>query len=216
MDQMSTLGSFRLALFLVFPLLLVSACRGADDTLPEPIVHTPEGDFTHSGTNIVFPEFVGDFERVEVAQYDESGDDISAGYNLESPDVIAATVFIYPGRKVVDLGGGDDAIAAVKDLLEEGAFEGAKEAILAGTPGLPLVSEDAAFVITNPSEQIGRRAIFEGPGMIEGNVIALRTEVDLFGLGDWFIKYRFTYSGESPTATTLVLDFMNRLQWQAD
>jgi len=213
---MSTLRGFSLVVSLVLPLLLVSACRGTDDTLSEPLVSTPEGDFIHSGTNIVFPEFVGEFKRVEVAQYDESADDISAGYNLESTDLITATVFIYPGRKVVDLGGGDDAIAATKDLLEEREFEGAKEAILARTPGLPLVSEDTAFVITNPSEQVGRRAIFEGQGMIEGNMVALRTEVDLFGLGDWFIKYRFTYSGESPSASAHVLDFMNRWHWQAD
>lgn len=195
---------------------LLGACRSGDDHLDEPINRTPVGDFTHAGTNIVFPESIGDFERVEVTQSDESGDDVSAGYDLETPELISATVFIYPGRNVVNLGSADDVIEAAKKVLDEQEFEGSKEAILARTPGLTLVLEDTAFVIANPSEQTGRRAIFEGQGVVEGTVLALRTEVDLFGLGDWFVKYRFTYSGESPTASELVLDFLNSLEWPTD
>jgi hypothetical protein len=197
-------------------LLVVSACQTTEDQLSEPITQTPKGDFTHPGANITFPESIGDFERVEVTQYDKSGKDMSVGYNLDSPDLIAATVYVYPGRQVRNLGGGSGAVAAAKDILDEEQFKGSKEAILATTPGLTLVSEDESFVIANPGERTGRRAIFEGQGQIAGKPTVLRSEVGLFGFGDWFIKYRFTYPGESTTAPALILDFMNSLEWPAD
>ena len=197
-------------------LLLVSACRATEGELSEPTIQTPEGDFTHPAAKITFPESIGDFERVEVTQYDKSGKDVSVGYNLDSPDLITATVYVYPGRDVLNLGSDSDTVAAAKDLLDQKQFEGSKEAILATTPGLTLVSEAESIVIANPSEQAGRRAIFEGQGLIDGALTVLHTEVDLFGFGDWFIKYRFTYPGESSTAPALILDFMNSLEWPAD
>ena len=196
-------------------LLLASACP-AGGQLSEPITLTPAGEFTHSGTEFTFPESIGDFERVEVNKYDESGKDVSVGYNLDSPDLITATVYVYPGRDVLNLGSDSDVVAATMDFLDQQEFEGAKDAILASTPGLTPASEDESFVISSPSEQVGRRAIFQGQGLIDGALAVLRTEVDLFGFGDWFIKYRFTYPRESPTAPALILDFMNSLEWPAD
>jgi hypothetical protein len=197
-------------------LLLASACRPADGQLSEPITLTPAGEFTHSGTEFTFPESIGDFGRVEVTQYDESGKDVSVGYNLDSPDPITATVYVYPGRDVLNLGSDSHVVAAAKDLLDQQEFDGAKDEIIARIPGLTLASEDKSFVISSPSEQAGRRAIFQGQGLIDGAPIVLRTEVDLFGFGDWFIKYRFTYPGESSTAPVLILDFMNSLEWPTD
>lgn len=196
--------------------LLVSACQTTEDQqLSEPAIQTPEGAFTHPGAGITFPESVEGFERVEVAHYDKSGKDVSIGYNLDSADLISATVYVYPGRDVLNLGSDSDTVAAAKDTLDQGQFEASKEAILASEP-VTLVAEDESFVINNPSEQVGRRAIFEGQGVIDGTPTVLRTEVDSFGFGDWFIKYRFTYSGESTTAPVLILDFMNSLEWPAD
>ncbi len=197
-------------------LLLASACLPAEDQLSEPITLTPAGEFTHSRTEFTFPESIGDFERVEVTQYDTSGKDVSVGYHLDSPDLITATVYVYPGRDVLNLGSDSDVVAATKDRLDQQEFEGAKDAILASAPGLTPASEDQSFVISSPSEQVGRRAIFQGQGLIDGALTVLRTEVDLFGFGDWFIKYRFTYPGESSTAHGLILDFMNSLEWPAD
>ncbi len=197
-------------------LLLASACLPAEGQLSEPITLTPAGEFTHSGTEFTFPESIGDFERVEVKQYDKAGKDVSVGYNLDSPDLITATVYVYPGLDALNLGSGSDVVAATKDLLDQQQFEGAKDAILARTPGLTLASEDESFVISSPSEQVGRRAIFQGQGLIDGALTVLRTEVDLFGFGDWFIKYRFTYPGESSTAPALIRDFMNSLEWPAE
>ena len=197
-------------------LLLASACLAAEGQLSEPITQTPAGEFTHSGTEFTFPESIGDFERVEVKQYDKSGKDVSVGYNLDSPDLITATVYVYPGRDVLNLGSDSDVVVATKDFLDQQEFEGAKDAILARTPGLTLASEDESFVISSPSEQVGRRAILQGQGLIDGVLIVLRTEVDLFGFGDWFIKYRFTYPAESSTAPAFILDFMNSLEWPAD
>ena len=197
-------------------LVLLSACTATEDELSEPTTQTPAGDFTHPGTKITFPESIRDFHRVEVTQYDKSGKDVSVGYNLDSPDLITATVYVYPGRDVLNLGSDSDTVSAAKNLLDQKQFEGAKKAILATTPGLTLVSETDSFVIANPGEQAGSRAIFEGQGLIDGALTVLDTEVDLFGFGDWFIKYRFTYPGESSTAPALILDFMNSLEWPAD
>lgn len=194
-------------------LLLASACRTGETPLPKPTTLSPAGDFTHSDTHFKFPESVGRFQRGEVTQYDESGKDVSVGYNLDSPDVISATVYVYPGRDVLNLGSDPGVVAAAKDSLDQQEFEGAKNAILATTPGLALVSEDKSFAISSPTEHLGRRAIFRGQGAIRGTPAVLLTEVDLLGFGDWFIKYRFTYPGESSTAPALILDFMNSLEW---
>lgn len=193
-----------------------SANSAAEDQLSEPTTQTPVGDFTHSGTQFTFPGSIGGFKRSEVNQYDKSGKDVSVGYNLDSPDPISATVYVYPGRDVLNLGSDSGVVAAAKDFLDQKEFEGTKDAILATTPGLTLVSEDKSFAISSPSKQLGRRAIFQGRGLIHGAPTLLRTEVDLFGFGDWFISYRFTYPGESSTAPALILNFMNSLEWPAD
>lgn len=197
-------------------LLLASACLNAEGQLSEPISQRPAGEFVHSGTQFTFPESIGDFQRVEVTQYDDSGKDVSVGYNLDSPDPITATVYVYPGRDVLNLGSDSDVVAAAKDFLDEQEFEGTKDEILAYIPGLTLAFEDESFAISSPSERVGRRAIFEGQGLMDGAPAVVRTEVDLFGFGDWFIKYRFTYLGESSTAPGLILGFMNSLEWPAD
>lgn len=194
-------------------LMLAGACLTADGQLSEPVSDRVDGEFTHSGARIAFPESINDFERGEVTRYDESGKDLSVGYNLVPPDPVAATVYVYPGRDVLNLGSSSEVVDGAKKLLDRQEFEGAKDSITATTPGLTLVLEDEAFAITNPSERVGRRAIFEGKGIVDGEVTTLRTEVDLFGYGDWFVKYRFTYSGESPAAPGLIIDFMNSLAW---
>lgn len=196
-------------------LLLASACP-AENQSPDAVTLTPADKFSHSATDFMFPEWVAEFQRVEVTQYDEAGRDIGVGYNLYSPDLITATVYVYPGRDVLNLGSDSDVVSAAKGFLDQQEFEAAKDAILATTPGLTLVFEDDSFVICSPSEQVGRRAIFQGQGLIDGVPTILRTEVNLFGFDDWFIKYRFTYPGESAPAPALILDFMNSLEWPAD
>jgi hypothetical protein len=62
------------------------------------------------------PERVGPFERVKVAQFDQEGRDISAGYNAvigkETPLPVIATVYVYPVRP------GDELDAYFEELLK--------------------------------------------------------------------------------------------------
>lgn len=194
-------------------LLLASGCLTAEEKLSEPISQTPAGEFTHPGTRFRFPESIGGFQRVEVMQYDESGEDVSVGYNLGSEEPISATIYMYPGRDILNLGSESDVVDAGRNFLDEEEFEAAKEAILETAPGLTLVSEEEWTMFSGGGEQPGKRAIFQGPGIIDRAPTLMRTEVDLFGYGDWFVKYRFTYLGESLTAPALILDFMNSLEW---
>lgn len=165
---------------------------------------------------MVFPEEIGEFVRVGVTNYDESGQDVSVGYNLDSPDLIAATVYVYPGRDVFSIGSSDEVVAAAKDELDRQEFEGSVDAVAATNPGLTPASEDDSFAINNPTERVGRRAVFEGQGVSGGELTVLRTEVLVFGFGDWFMKYRFTYPGESTIAAGLIAGFMNALEWPTD
>lgn len=70
-----------------------------------PTVLSVTGTYVHERSKRRFPEQVGEFRRERVIQYDGLGQDVSVGYNLETPGrAIAATVYVYPiaGRAFSD------------------------------------------------------------------------------------------------------------------
>jgi hypothetical protein len=73
------------------------------------IVHTPSG--------VQFPEKIGDFTREGTHNYDPSGFDVSAAYNLRSPAMIAVTVYVYPSSKIVSFGSPDDVVRSARETM---------------------------------------------------------------------------------------------------
>ena len=55
------------------------------------------GPYVHREAGAVFPVRVGEFRRSELYSYDRDGRDVSASYNLATPEGrLLITVYIYP------------------------------------------------------------------------------------------------------------------------
>ena len=158
--------------------LTASSTRPAAATAVE--LH-PTGDFTHSKAGFVMPEKIEGFQRVQVTQYDETGANISAGYNSvpEGGDrwPIVATLYVYPARADADLDARFGAI--LRDIGEQhgGAQPELRKNVLLA---------DGRFV--------GRYAVFgyEEPWGGQAESIPLRSYVLLYQWKTWWVKWRVT------------------------
>jgi hypothetical protein len=186
----------------------LSACVADEGPLiPPPAQVAAPGDYVHEGTGIVFPEVVGDFQRVDVTEFDDSRSGVSVGYNPSDPDdPIILTIFVYPDQEILSIGSVPDAVEQGLDAL---AFDSAKAEISAVSPWLTFVRDDEV-VLANPYEHTGLRATYEASDESGGGADKLVSELYLFGIGDWLVKYRVAYV-ESPEAVVRVRDFMEAL-----
>jgi hypothetical protein len=180
--------------------LLSMAC---EDTIPASTpstIEAPLGSFVQPSTGFTFPETVGSFERVAVDKYDESGDDISVGYNSLA-DLIVATVYVYPA----------DSSTPPGSLPSEEHFVGVKSSLEASQPGSTLVIDETT---ANIGEAFGRKATYRLQAEFAGENRTVLSDVYLFGLDNSFIKYRFTYpESEADSAAGRIAEFMELLQW---
>ncbi|MEA3065281.1 MAG: hypothetical protein QOJ27_1733, partial [Sphingomonadales bacterium] len=56
-----------------------------------------EGTYLHGPARAAYPERVGKFRRSDIYQYDQEGKDVSASYNLATPEGrLLVTIYIYP------------------------------------------------------------------------------------------------------------------------
>ena len=146
----------------------------------EPRELHPAGDFRHPA-GFPMPERVGSFERVDVAQYDDAGVNLSAGYNRvsggEGTLPIVATVYVYPVRA----GAGLDAY--FDRLLDDiGQQHGRAK------------PEFRKNVLVANERFVGRYAIFgyEEPWGGSRESIPLRSYVLLYQWKSWWVKWRVT------------------------
>ncbi|MCL5076333.1 MAG: hypothetical protein M1136_11940 [Chloroflexi bacterium] len=212
---------------LLIPPLIFMGCQGAQRpsqgpasvaTQPasqEPSQINVEGPYTHPGLKMRFPERIGDFERGKVLRYDQSEEDVSVGYNLLSPRYpVVATVYVYPGVRVVSIGSLPKVVAQAKALIEEREFSAVKNEILKWYPGATSVTEDEALLDQPGRTLKGRKLTFKFERVVAGTRLPMLSETYLFTLDKWFIKYRFTYPEQShDLATAQIREFMTSLQW---
>ena len=131
-----TLFGLALCLFVT-----LSACVADEGSLiPPPAQETAPSDYVHEETGIVFPEVVGDFQRVDVTEFDDSRAGVSVGYDPSDPnDRIVLTMFVYPDADILSIGSVPDAVEQGLDAL---AFDSAKAEISAVSPWLTFVQDD--------------------------------------------------------------------------
>ena len=191
---------------------LSAGCSG-DDTLPAPKTLTADGTFTHDASGMKFPSSVGRFLRGEINQYDASGKDVSAGYNLlDRSCPTAATVYVSDGGRVVSFGSSDEVIDKTRELLFDNAFEGVKAAVVEANPGAELVSEGDVELGQAGRLYAGKKATFRYEREFAGERRQVQSDAFLFPYGQWHIKYRFTYPAEM-NAGEEIGAFMRALRW---
>jgi hypothetical protein len=146
----------------------------------EPLELHPQGDFTHM-SGFLMPEKAGPFERVAVTQYDEAGQNLSAGYDAlvgdATPLPIVATLYVHPAPA------SDDLDACFDRLLREiGEYHGGAE---------PQFRKN---ILLSPRQFVGRYAVFayEEPwGGVTENV-PLRSYLVVYRWRTWWVKWRVT------------------------
>lgn len=142
------------------------------------------GPYFHRSAAAVFPVKVGEFRRAQIYRYDEDGRDVSAGYDLATPEGrLLITVYIYPAPSA--------APGERTDLCDR-EFESVKGAIRdqqgAAVPG----EEGSAFAVPGSHGDRRRRAVYSLSTNFDREVQAVRSEAHLYCYvgGDWFVKYR--------------------------
>ena len=142
---------------LVAAALLVGCAKGSSR---EPIWReAPDGSLEHVPYGIRFPIRLGDLLRSSPRHYDETGRDVSVGYNRPSPR-LTVTVYLYPPG----LGEG---------LTPEQEFIGAMQAIQYKWDGVEIVSSMRTEITLGS----GTRTVYVG--LVRGDLLG-RTGMESF------------------------------------
>jgi hypothetical protein len=147
---------------------------------------TVEGDYVHGPAHAVYPLQVGDFHRSEIYQYDELGEDVSASYNLATPEGrLLITVYIYPATP---------AVAAVRASRCDEEFAAVNSVISTQHDNVAPIEEGAALPIRGVDPSLTHRSAYRFGSPFEDRVQEIRSEAHLYCYvgGDWLVKYRVT------------------------
>lgn len=150
------------------------------------------GPYLHRAAGAVFPVQIGDFRRAQLLRYDEGGRDVSASYNLATPQGrLLITVYIYPAAA---------AARGKRTKLCEQEFESATEAIRKQHGPGASIEEGRPHDAPGTHKGLMHRAAYRVDMNFDGDVQPVRTEAHLYCYvgGDWFVKYRVS----APIAVT--------------
>jgi hypothetical protein len=159
------------------------------------------GQVGHRESGIVFPETVAEFSRGEVKLYDAAGQDTSAGYNLAAPtNLVAITVYVYPGPRLISIGSPPDVVAAARKHLTDGHFEGVKGEVVKYHPSATAMSDQETGMTFRGRSLYGRTAAFKAEEVFAGRIQPIVTRAEVYAFGKWIIKFRITYPVASEKA----------------
>jgi hypothetical protein len=157
--------------------------------------------YTNAPSQFRFPLRIGEFEREQVKQYDQQGQDVGVGYNHLGLGV-AVTVFAYP------------IPSRSPDNTLDGHFSTCKAQVLRGHSGAQLVSAEAAQFSPGGVQRSGQHAAFTYTEIFAHRRQAVHSELFLFTHGQRFIKYRATYPvGQQAAAEPAIRAFIEELAW---
>jgi hypothetical protein len=150
---------------------------------------TQSGPVPHQAAAAVFPERVGEFRRTGVVQYDAKGEDMSAGYNLVTPEGrLTVTVYIYPPRETAP--DAERAAACRREfdsnLREISSAPAYKD--LRREPTAPLPASTGVSPDLSHGANFRLRATFDKPDQDLQSTYRLHCYVG----GRWLVKYRAT------------------------
>lgn len=153
--------------------VLLAACAAAPPPAQPFRAGEAPGELIHADSGFAFPARLGSFARFQGHQYDDSGRDISVGYNGDIPSTV--TVYVYPA----------DGIDLDAALTTQSA------SVLAAYPGARVTGRRTVQV--TPEEIPAVSVSFAFSAAFLGKEQPLHSELVLARFGDRFVKYRITY-----------------------
>jgi len=121
--------------------VMLAGCQTVQVTPPTPI-HV-SGYYNHPGSGMVFPERVGEFQRVQITQFAPSEKDVGVGYNSNGVRVpISATVYVYPAPRLISVGSPSSVVEDARAQLFHGHIEVLKREVMRAHPDARLLSEE--------------------------------------------------------------------------
>ncbi len=203
---------------------MLSGCPPSTTRMPAPrseplensIEISVDGDFYHSPSEMIFPEHVEGFSRVEITQYDKEGYDVSVGYNAYGLMYnLIATIYIYPGPEMTYLGAAPETVRSLESSDLSNEIERNVKFIEEQHPDWSLYYEgDSKINSSYPS----RMASFEYQQETLTGPVKVISTVHIF-LVDyrWFVKFRFTYPAASAEQyTPKVFNLVRSLTWPGE
>ena len=156
-------------------LLLTTLARPVGANASQPI-ELPEGEpYLHEPSGFRFPPDVNTFARTSAYRYDETGHNVSVGYNDAALRCIL-TVYVYPNRGL--------PVAAHFDQVKRDVREVHRDAKPVAEGEWTLKQGDKTYT--------GRRAAFSFTVKIRGEAHDVVSEAYLLRHGGHFIKFRVT------------------------
>lgn len=174
----------------------------------------PVGVFTEPQTGMVYPEAVGDFQRINVIKYAPDGSDESVGYNLIAPhSEVSSTVYFFPSPSLRSVGSPPEVIEDARASLCLRQFLAIEQEILRAHPDAHLLKEEQVTLDQMGKTFRGHKVTYQL--MIEkffGRRQATHSEAYLFCYagGRWSVEYRIDYPAEydaSGPIAALLRDF---------
>lgn len=142
-----------------------------------------DGPYVHVPARAVYPLRVGEFQRSRVYQYDGEGKDVSASYDVATPEGrLLITVYIYPAAP---------AAPSARVELCAREFDSAETALSSQHGNIGPVDRGEA-VAAKVAPGLGRRSVYRFSGPFDDRVQEIRSEIHLYCYvgGDWLVKYR--------------------------
>lgn len=164
-------------------ILLVAAALAAQPAAAQREVAT-DGPYVHRPAHAFFPVRVGQFRRSTIYRYDEEGKDVSASYNLATPEGrLLITIYIYPAVP---------AASAARARLCGEEFGSANSAIASQHDDAAPSERGQALPVADVGPELSHRAAYRFRSPFDDHVQEIRSEVHLYCYvgGDWLVKYR--------------------------
>ena len=165
-------------------LLLVAAASAGWQPAAAQREVADEGSYLHGPARAVFPVRVGEFRRSTVYQYDQEGKDISASYNLATPQGrLLITIYIYPAAA---------AAPAARASLCDQEFGVVNTAISSQHGNVAPTEEGAALRAAGVAPSLRHRSVYRFSSPFDDRIQEIRSEAHLYCYagGDWLVKYR--------------------------
>jgi hypothetical protein len=142
------------------------------------------GPYLHRPANAVFPLRVGEFRRSDIYQYDPQGRDVSASYNLTTPQGrLLISLYIYPAAP---------SGTSARVLACEEEFRVVQAAISSQHANAVPVEKGEALPVAGVGPGLAHRAVYRFRSPFDQRVQEIRSEAHLYCYvaGDWLVKYR--------------------------
>jgi hypothetical protein len=173
-----------------------------------------KGPYVQQMSGMIYPESVGDFQRVGVMQYKPDASDVSAGYLRRAPNAeIVATAYTFPIPGRLALTG--PALEPVTPQQCGTMAAQIMQQVTTANPSAQRITTDQVTLDQGGPQQ-GYHAVFTftAPRFMGRTNEPVKSEAFVFCVRDkWLVEYRFSYPQGAADASAEIAQFMSNLKW---